>query len=77
MAELYIDLRRNGALDLEPVIEGVRQLTNPDDTLNVVVSRLEIERAEPIAEIMREAGLEVQTRGGQDEEFIIRGYFRP
>lgn len=77
MAELYIDLRRNGALDLEPVIEGVRQLTNPDDTLNVVISRLEIERAEPIAEIMREAGLEVQTRGGQDEEFIIRGYFRP
>lgn len=77
MAELYIDLRRNGALDLEPVIEGVRQLTTPDDTLNVVISRLEIERAEPIAEIMREAGLEVQTRGGQDEEFIIRGYFRP
>lgn len=76
MAELYIDLRREGTQDLASVRAGIEQLIYPDDTLNVIISRLDMERADPIAELMREAGLDVQTRGGQDEEFIIRGYYR-
>lgn len=76
MTDVYVDLRDRGILDLEPVRAGIDQISEENDSLYVIISRLDTDNTEPITELMREAGLQVQKRSGHDGQFMLRGFFR-
>ncbi len=76
MADIYVDLRERRLVDLEPVKAGLEQLSDESDSLVVITSRLDSDYATQITDMMREAGLEIQKKGGQGEEFLVHGYFK-